>query len=263
MRTLQHTLALAPLCLLAACSGAKTSVAPEEPEAPAILPALSIEPEVWETAGSEIVPTLRFEEPVSHDYDIEFEYSGGGDLDLPDGASIAAGESEVTIDGAFSAEAPSSAAGGTVTAYLVDRESDERFAVAEWPVLIRPSIIRGIEVLRTRAQSDGQLYSCFVAVDYDPMEGGHEAPADRHEQLQVTASVERQGRFAPQTTVERHVEQSAYPDLPAELSADGDQPVFYVSVADPQFPQVRRAYLKIEVSIGGDTEEQYVALPNR
>ena len=110
---------LALTLLLAACSntGSKASAdvvpEPEVFEAPI---RISVDPPVWESAGSQITP--RFDlvaGPSGKALDVQFEYVGHGDVSVPDPGSVEPGSSRVSFEGPFACETPKSSSQGFVS----------------------------------------------------------------------------------------------------------------------------------------------------
>lgn len=248
---------------LAACSTSKSSVAPVVPSFE--LPAeVLVVPPTWETAGSEIAPRLVvIDGPEDEALRFEFEYEGAGKVSVPKALVLPAGSDEIEC-GSFASQAPEEAGEGLVQVYVVDQRRGQRFPVAEWPILHRPSIIEGLSYTRVRPMADGQLYSCLVSVNYDAMEGHMQAPGDRDEWLEVTATVQKQDRFAPETHVTHDVTPDMFPEVdPRSFRFDGERKVVFVTVSQPSFPPTRRAYLEVVASIAGDRQKVFIPLPNR
>jgi len=253
------------IALLAACSShsPSMSVMPEELQEPFVAPEFQVVPEVWETAGSEGNPSFELTSgPATESMTFVFEYEGSGDVEVPKRASVAAGETEFHFEGNFSSQATDVESSGSVKVILV-REDLDNVEVGEWTVLHRPSIVHEVKSLRVDPLRQGMLYACLVAVDYDPMASGAGAPSDRNDWMQIEATVERQGNFHPKTHVEREVQADHFSSLPRDFKFEGERKVFYVEVARPSHPQMRRAYLSVTVTVGGDQHRIHVALPNR
>lgn len=253
------------LALVAACTShsPSMSVMPEEPQEPFVVPGFQMVPEVWETAGSESTPSFELTSgPASESMHFVFEYEGPGDVQVPKGAQVPAGETGFQFDGSFSSESTDVEASGSVKVILV-REELDNVEVGEWSVLHRPSIVHQVKSLRVDPLRRNMLYACLVAVDYDPMVSGADAPSDRSDWIQIETSVERQGSFHPKTHVERDVQPDHFSSLPRDFKFADERLVFYVEVERPSHPQTRRAYLKVTVTIGGDEHRIHVALPNR
>lgn len=251
--------------LLAACSqhSPSMSVMPEDLQEPFVSPEFQMVPQVWETAGSELTPQLELlGGPASESMQFVFAYEGSGNVHVPKGASVAAGETEFQFDGTFSSDSTDVETIGTVEVLLLDEEHGT-VQVGEWSVLHRPSIIHKVQSLRVDPLRNDMLYACLVAVDYDPMASGAGAPADRDEWVQIESQVERQGGFHPKTIVRRDIGAVHFSSLPRDFKFKGERLVFYVEVERPSHPQMRRAYLSVTVKIGGDEHRMHVALPNR
>ena len=261
-----QSFSLVSLCaLLAACSqhSPSMSIVPEELQEPFVAPAIQTVPEVWETAGSELTPHFQLVNgPAAESMQFVFAYEGSGHVQVPKGASVAAGETEFQFDGTFSCDSTDVETTGTVEVLLVHDELGP-VQVGEWSVLHRPSIVHKVKSLRVDPLRRGMLYACLVAVDYDPMVSGADAPSDRSDWIQIETSVERQGSFHPKTHVERDVQPNHFSSLPRDFKFADERLVFYVEVERPSHPQTRRAYLSVTVRIGGDEHRIHVALPNR
>lgn len=263
-RQLPYALSLA---LFAACSSPKTESSVQiEPEAPAVQMPTDLEmvPPVWETAGDSAQPVFRLENgPATRPLVVTFEYAGDGNVETPAGGRVEVGEQEVTYEGRFDASSCSSESVGGVTVRVTDEETGDVVSEGTWPVVLRTDIVNGIEVTRSRAMSEDDFFACYVAVRYAPMPDGLEAPADRDERVSLSADIKKQGGFDPEVRVVRDLDPDMHQKMPVGFEENDDQRVFFVSVREPSFPPVRRAYLELEAKIGGDSQKVYVPLPNR
>ena len=259
-------LTLALLALLAGCTNtgqASVDVEPEE-ETFQVPTDVSFDPQVWETAGTELRPAMRLAEgAATRDLEVSFEYVGDGTVTVPQGGTVAAGSDTIEPSGPFVARTPSRDVQGTVRVSLSDAETGAPISSAEWTVLLRESIVSDIQTIRTAPMSERDYFACFVAVQYDPMRGGMVAPQDRDEHVELIGSIERQGGFNPAVRVLGELDPSVFQRMPLGFEDDENRRVFFVSVEEPSFPPVRRAYLTLEARCGGDTHKSYVALPNR
>lgn len=255
------------LLLFAACSSPKTESSVQvEPEAPTVQMPTDLEmvPPVWETAGDSAQPVFRLENgPATRPLVVTFEYTGDGDVALPEGGRVEVGEQEVRYAGRFEAEACSSESVGQVQVRVTDEETGVVVSEADWPVVLRTDIVNGIEVTRARAMNEGDYFACYVAVRYAPMPDGLAAPADRDDRVTLSASIKKQGGFDPEIQVVRDLDPDMHQKMPVGFEENDEQRVFYVSVREPDFPPVRRAYIELEAKIGGDSQKVYVPLPNR
>ena len=110
----RSTTFILPLALIAlACSSTagKSAVGAEPTFDPELLPALAIAPATWETCGDTRQISIRIDEPAAEPLSFEFEYVGEGDVDVPERATISAGETQAVIEGEFVAEPTASASG--------------------------------------------------------------------------------------------------------------------------------------------------------
>lgn len=224
-------------------------------------PELEVRPEVWETTGDTFETTMALSEPAARSMDFAFEYEGPGRVTLPQGGHVDEGSTTIEIDGTFTAEAARSASQGTLTIYLVNEDAS-RFPVATVPVLHRTSIISNIEVHRIdrSALPEDIYYACLVSVDLNDMESEFSVePGERH--LDFAAAVVRQGRFEPEVRTYVDIDNDSAPYLPRDFVWQGNKRVVLVEVARPKYPAVKRAYLRMKATIGGDEHEKTIPLP--
>lgn len=263
-RQLPYALSLA---LFAACSSPKTESSVQlEPEVPAVQMPTDLEmmPPVWETAGDTAQPVFQLESgPASRPLVVTFEYMGDGNVEIPAGGRVEVGEQTVTYAGRFQAQACSTESVGNVMVRVCDEETGILVSEAEWPVVLRTDIVNGIEVTRARSMSEGDYFACYVAVRYAPMPEGLAAPADRDERVTLSAVIKKQGGFDPEVHVVGDLDPELHQRMPMGFEENDDQRIFFVSVREPAFPPVRRAYVELEAKIGGDSQKVYVPLPNR
>ena len=99
-----------------ACATPETqSTISVQTEAPAVqLPTdFSVEPVVWETAGNSVQPGFMIADTATRNLVVTFEYVGSGEVQVPEGGTISAGENQVSYEGSFEAKPCSNDSGGT------------------------------------------------------------------------------------------------------------------------------------------------------
>lgn len=234
-------------------------------EAPAVqLPTdFSVEPVVWETAGNRVQPSFMIADTATRDLVITFEYSGSGEVQVPESGTISAGENQVSYEGSFEAKPCSSDSAGHVQVVAFDEETGLVISEVSWPVVHREDIIEGVEFVRTAPLYEEDYFACYVAVQYVPMTDGIQAPPNRGDYVNLSVKVAEQGRFNPEAHVEADLTASVHQAMPSGFKDDGAQRVFFVSVQKPDYPPVRRAYIEVVASIGGDSQKIFIPLPNR
>lgn len=234
-------------------------------EAPAVqLPTdFSVEPVVWETAGNSVQPGFMIADTATRNLVVTFEYVGSGEVQVPEGGTISAGENQVSYEGSFEAKPCSNDSAGHVQVVACDEETGLVVSEVTWPVVHRQEIIGGVEFVRTTPLYEEDYFACYVSVQYVPMSDGIQAPASRGEYVNLSAKVAEQGRFNPDVHVESDLQDGAHQSMPADFKDDRSQCVFFVSVQRPDYPPVRRAYIEVVASIGGDTQKIFIPLPNR
>jgi len=250
---------------LAACGSPQKSVttAPVLLD-PELLPEINLSPLSWETCGDERSLSITLNEPALETMNFVFEYEGDGSVRLPESATINVGETAAALDGELSTKPTDEVAQGTVFVRLTDQQGN-RYTVAEWPVLQRPSIIAGIDVARlpiNKGNLSGHYYSCLVSVELDQLENGIDTSGIVRD-FEVTASIKKQGAFDPAITIHEDVEPKDLTVTPKDFQWPSDTPVTMVEVAKPKFPATHRAFMEIRVSYGGDTITKTVPLPTR
>jgi hypothetical protein len=250
--------------LVVACSAARKQAQPltmEEQIVQEILPIVTLQPSLWESTGSDIAPTLLLGGHAVRDYEFEFTYEGSGKVRTSENVVVAKGANELVVAG-FSCEPVEEACEGVVRVSVLTVDG-EHVQVAAWPVLHRPSIVDGLEVISTEVVSEDDMYACLVAVQLDPLEESFGRASVPERDLQFEAWVDKQGGYAPRVRVTQHVERDDFPNLSRDFEFDGNRLVVLVCVERSNVPPRRRAYLTLQATIAGDTHSKNVPLPTR
>lgn len=254
-----------PLVLLAvACSAPRKAEQPltmEEQIVQEILPIVNMQPDLWETTGSELQPVLQLGGPAVRDFDFEFQYEGPGTVTTPGTVRIAKGDSQAALEG-FACGSTNEAAEGVVHVSVLTVEGD-LVLVADWPVLQRPSIISGLTTMATEVVQEDDMFACLVAVELDQLEEsfGREFVPERD--LQFEAWVEEQGAYKPRVRVTQDVGRDDFPNLTRDFEFEGNRLIVLVCVERSKVPPRGRAYVTLRATIAGDTAKKNVALPIR
>jgi len=258
---------LVAVAVLSACSNpGKSSLAPlESVPLPVQSPTdLAITPRVWETIGGEARPALSLVDGAAiRELAVSFRYQGPGDVQVPGRGWVPADSSEILYEGSFVASPSSQDGQGVVVVTVTDPTDGETVSEAKWPILLRERIIAGIDHLRAPVMLEEDYFACYVAVRYTSLPAGLSAPAERDAQVELVATIEKQGGFDPVVTVTGDIDPEVHQRPPQGFEENEAQRVFYVSVRRPAYPPMRRAYLNLEARIGGDSQSTFVPLPNR
>ena len=150
-----------------------------------------------------------------------------------------------------------------VVVTVTDPTDGKTVSEAKWPILLRKRIIAGLETLRAPVMLEDDYFACYVAVRYTALPAGMSAPEERDAEVELVATIEKQGGFDPLVTVVGALDPDVHQRPPQGFEENDAQRVFYVSVRRPAYPPMRRAYLSLEARVGGDSQSTYVPLPNR
>ena len=252
-----------PAALLTACnSGPSKASLPEGPKAPIHVPQVVFSPAVWETSGSEILPTLKVTTPPhNEEVTYRFEYEGEGSVTLPDPVVLPPGSTNLAVRSAFRTERVQETAQGMVSVIWTHPEAGEK-TVGQWTIVQRPSILREMRVARADDLVDNETWDVTFAitVELDPVEEWVEQSIASHRDVVFQASGGSHDG-APAIEVHSNVQLGDYASFPAEIVPLGPHQVYVVCVRRPRLPSSKRPFLQVKALSGGDELERFLKLP--
>ena len=251
------------LVLLASCQNTNTSASVgAEPQAVVHVPQVHFTPRVWETAGSEIVPSLRMSTPAhSETVTYHFEYEGDGSVELPDPIVLEAGETDLNVKSPFRTQRVKESAQGIVRLMWTHPKVGTKVA-GQWNVVQRPSILNEMRVSRSDGLIDVKTWDVTYAitVEMDPVEEWVDQSIANQRDVFFQASAGT-GDRSPQIEVIADVDPDDYPSFPKEIIPSGHFKAYVVCLKRPKLPQRKRPFLHIKARSGGDDLERYLKLP--
>lgn len=257
------SLLLPSLLMGVACQNARTSASVgAAPQAVIHAPQVQFTPSVWETAGSEIVPTLKLTTPAhSETVTYRFEYEGDGAVELPDPITLPAGETQLTVKSPFRTQRVDQTAQGVVRMIWSHPEAGEKLA-GQWNVVQRPSILREMRVSRADNLIDVQTWDATYAItiEMDEVEEWVDQAIATHRDVFFEASAGA-GDRSPKIRVLADVDPADYTTFPKEIVPNGTYKAYIVCVKRPKLPQRKRPFLHVKTRSGGDEMERYLKLP--
>ncbi len=251
------------LTLLAACQSGNTAASlPEGPKAPIHVPQVTFSPAVWETSGSEILPTLKITTPPHNEkVTYRFEYEGEGSVDLPDPVVLPPGSTNLAVRSAFRTQRVKETAQGMVRVFWEHPEAGEKM-VGQWTIVQRPSILREMRVARADDLVDNETWDITYAitVELDPIEQWVDQSIAIHRDILFQASG-GSSESSPQIEVFANVLPDDYANFPREIVPIGPFQAYVVCAKRPRLPSRERPFLQVKAFSGGDELERFLKLP--
>lgn len=254
---------LTPLLLLTACAAPEKEVAPTAVLDPSVerMPALVFETQAWETAGSVLSTDMRLEQPFAGDsMELSFEYAGPGEVELPAPMTLGVSELGMGVPVRFTAVAGDSGEGRIDVVYASQTEGE--VVVGSLPVVHSLDLVRDIQFHAADSMMDASLNEAafVVVVDLAPPAGPHAQALAEERSVELHATLEAQAGFGPGVQVQRHVDPASLSGLPIVRSMDRVQEIFLITVEQRSTAPMRRPFVKIEATLGGDREVEYLPL---
>ncbi len=254
---------LTPLLFLTACAAPEKEAAPAAVVDPGVerMPSIVFSTQAWETVGSEIETTLTLEQPFDGDgIQLQFLYFGPGEMQLPAALNTSADELGQGVQVAFESM-PGASGEGRIDLVYTSRTQGE-IVVGSMPVVHSRNLVRDIQFHPGDSMMDSYRSEAafVVVVDLEPIEGTHAEALRQERRVQLNASLEAQAGFAPGVQVDSNVDPSRLSGLPIVRSGDSDQQVFLITVDKRSTAPMRRPFVKIEATLGGDREVEYLPL---
>ncbi|HRV80818.1 MAG TPA: hypothetical protein P5218_05255, partial [Planctomycetota bacterium] len=226
------------------------------------VPQVTFSPEVWETCGSEIIPSIKITTPPHNERtSYRFEYEGDGAVELPDAVVLEPGSTTLAVRSPFRTNPVKETAQGIVRVVWSHPEAGER-VVGQWTVVQRPSILKEMRVARADDLVDAEAWDVTYAitVELDPVEEWVEQSINDHRDVTFQASTGGSDSD-PIIQVFSDVSSDDYPSFPRELVPAGPYKVFVVCAKRPKHPSRKRPFVQVKARSGGDEIERYLKLP--
>ncbi len=260
LKTILTTLPI--FALLAACTAPTKAQVAAAPTIAVHVPNVTFTPSVWETAGSDIIPSLKITTPPHTEPVIySFHYEGDGNVQLPDPIKLEAGETELTLKQSFSATAVDEATQGMVSVVWSHPEAQSK-VVAKWNVVQRPSILQTLRIARADTLVDNDKWDATyaISVELDGTEEWVDQSVDNDRVVVFQASA-GSGKSDPTLEVMTEVALDDFTGIPRKVIPTGPHRLYVVCVKRPRIPSRKRPFLHLKVRSGGDELERFVKLP--
>ena len=256
-------LLLSSLTVAVGCQSGNTSASMNTaPQAVVHAPQVTFTPSVWETAGSEIVPSLKITTPAHNEtVTYRFEYEGDGSVELPDPMTLEPGETQLMVKSPFRTPRVKETAQGVVRLIWNHPEVGDKVA-GQWNVVQRPSVLSQLRVSRADNLIDVETWDVTYAitVELDPVEEWVDQNIANHRDVMFEASA-GSGERSPRIHVLADVDPTEYTTFPKEIIPSGEYKAYIVCIKRPKLPQRRRPFLHVKSRSGGDELERYLKLP--
>ncbi|MDF1836434.1 MAG: hypothetical protein P1V35_01070 [Planctomycetota bacterium] len=253
---------LPALALFAACAAPNKATVATAPEIAVHVPNVTFTPAVWETAGSEIIPTLKITTPPHTDPVIySFHYAGDGNVTLPDPITLQPGETELQLKQAFTATAVDEAMQGMVSVVWSHPKTQSK-VVGKWNVVQRPSILQALRVARADTLVDNDKWDATyaISVELDRTEEWVDQDVDLNRVVVFQASAGNE-KTDPTLEVMTEVAIDEFTGIPRKVIPTGPHRLYVVCVKRPRIPARKRPFLQLKVRSGGDELERFIKLP--
>jgi len=260
---LKQLLNVIPATLLfAACAAPQKASVAEAPTIAVHVPEVIFTPNLWETTGSEIVPTLKITTPPHNEPVIySFHYEGDGHVELPDPITLQPGETELKLKQAFKSTPVDKAIQGMVSVVWSHPDTQSK-VVGKWNVIQRPSILQTLRIARADSLVDTDKWDATyaISVELDPTEEwvDQEVDSDRVVVFQASAGNKKN---SPTLEVFTDISIDEFTGIPRKVVPTGNHHLYVVCVKRPRIPSLKRPILHITVRSGGDKLERFVKLP--
>ncbi|MFT5199536.1 MAG: hypothetical protein ACI87O_002206 [Planctomycetota bacterium] len=260
LKTILTTLPL--IAIFAACSAPSQASVATAPQIAVHVPNVTFTPNVWETAGSEIMPTVTITTPPHNQPVIySFHYEGDGNVLMPDPVTLDPGETVLILKRPFSASAVDEATQGMVTVVWSHPATDSK-VVGHWNVVQRPSILQTLRVARADTLVDNEKWDATyaISVELDSTEEWVDESIDTDRVLVFQASAGSEAND-PTLEVMTEVTIDEFTGIPRKVIPVGPHRLYVVCVKRPRIPARKRPFLHLKVRSGGDELERFIKLP--
>ncbi len=258
----QLLIALPAIALFAACATPTKAGIATAPTIAVHVPEVTFAPNIWETTGSDVLPSLTITTPPHNQPVIySFHYEGDGHISLPDPITLKAGETELNLKQAFKSTGVDEATQGMVSVVWSHPEAASK-VVGKWNVVQRPSILQTLRVARADTLVDGNKWDATyaISVELDPVEEWVDQEVDTNRVVVFQASA-GSAKNSPSIEVFTDVSIDEYSGIPREVIPAGNHRLYVVCIKRPRIPSRKRPFLHITVRSGGDHIERFVKLP--
>lgn len=258
----QLLIALPALAIFAACAAPSKASVAAAPTIAVHVPEVTFTPNIWETAGSEILPTLTITTPPHDDPVIySFHYEGDGEVTLPDPITLEPGQTELTLKQAFSSTGVDEATQGMVKLVWSHPKAQSKI-VGKWNVVQRPSILQSLRIARSDTLVDNDKWDATyaISVELDATEEWVDQEIDNDRVVVFQASAGNK-KHSPTLQVFSDVDLDEFTGIPREVIPSGNHRLYVVCVKRPRIPSRKRPFLHITVRSGGDELERFIKLP--
>ncbi len=258
----QLLIALPAIAIFAACAAPNKATVATGPTIAVHVPEVTFTPSIWETAGSEILPTLTITTPPHNDPVIySFHYEGDGNITLPDPIMLEPGQTELTLKQAFSSTAVDEATQGMVKVVWSHPKAQSK-VVGKWNVVQRPSILQSLNVARSDMLVDsGEWDAAYaISVELDATQEWVDQGVDTNRVILFQASAGDE-KHSPPLQVFSDVDLDDFSGIPAGVIPSGNHHLYVICVKRPRVPSRKSPFLHIDVRSGGDKLERYIKLP--
>lgn len=255
-------IALPTIAIVAACAAPSKASVAAAPTIAVHVPEVTFTPNVWETAGSDIVPSLTITTPPHNQKVIySFHYEGDGKVKLPDPITLEAGETELILKQAFAASAVDEAQQGMVSVVWSHPDASSK-VVGRWNVVQRPSILQTLRVARADTLVDNDKWDATyaISIELDPTEEWVDQRVDNDRVVVFQASA-GSGKNAPSIEVLSEVDIDEFSAIPRKIVPSGPHRLYVVCVKRPRIPTRKRPFLHLKIRSGGDELERFIKLP--
>ncbi len=258
----QLLIALPAIAIFAACAAPNKATVATGPTIAVHVPEVTFTPSIWETTGSEILPTLTITTPPHNDPVIySFHYEGDGNITLPDPIMLEPGQTELTLKQAFSSTAVDEATQGMVKVVWSHPKTQSKI-VGKWNVVQRPSILQALSVARSDMLVNNEewdaTYAISVELNATQEWVDQEVDTNRVILFQASAGDEKN---SPILEVFSDVDLDDFTGIPAGIVPSGNHHLYVICVKRPRVPSRKPPFLHIDVRSGGDKLERFIKLP--
>ncbi|MCP5023772.1 MAG: hypothetical protein GY930_18645 [bacterium] len=258
----QLLIALTATTVFAACAAPNKVAVAAGPTIAVHVPEVTFTPSIWETAGSEILPTLTITTPPHNEQVIySFHYEGDGNITLPDPITLEPGQTELTLKQAFSSTAVDEATQGMVKLVWSHPKAHSK-VVGKWNVVQRPSILQALNVARCDRLVDNEEWDATyaISVELDATQEWVDQKVDTSRVILFQASAGNE-KNSPILEVFSDVDLDDFTGIPVGVIPSGNHHLYVICAKRPRVPPRKPPFLHIDVRSGGDKLERFIKLP--
>ncbi len=257
----QLLIAVPAIAIFTACAAPNKAAVAAAPTIAVHVPEVTFTPNVWETAGSDMMPSLTITTPPHNSPVIySFHYEGEGNVTMPAPITLAAGETEINLKQAFTCTGVDEAIQGMVSVVWSHPEAQSK-VVGKWNVVQRPSILQSLRIARADSLVDNDKWDATyaISVELDATEEwvDQEIDTDRVVVFQASAGSAKQ---SPTLEVFSDIDLDEFSGIPRDVIPAGNYRLYVVCVKRPRIPSRKRPFLHLKVRSGGDELERFIKL---